>query len=67
MCPEAPLGSPSLFSEWGSQHIWGLATVFSHELCPVLGMEQETITLCSQTLLLPGLLHITVELVLPID
>lgn len=67
MSPEAHLESPSLFSEWGSQYIWGLATGCSHELRPVLGTEQETITLRSQILLLPGLLHIPVALVLPID
>jgi len=67
MNPEAPLESPSLFSEWGSWHIWSLAAGCSHELCPVLGMEQETITLYSQILLLPGLLRIPVALVLPTD
>lgn len=63
MSLKAPPESQGLCSEWGSQHIWNLATGCSHELCPVLGTEQETITLHRQILLLLGLLHITVVLV----
>ena len=67
MSCEAPLESPSVFSEWSSQLTWGLATGCSQELCPVLGTEQETTTLCSQVLLLPDLLQIPVVLVLVTD
>lgn len=66
MSPEAPPESPSLFSEWVSQYIWGLTTGCFHEVCPVLAMEEETVTLCSQILLFPGLLYNPVALVLPI-
>lgn len=58
--PGALFKSPSLFSEWGSQPIWGLDAVFYCELCPVLGTEEETITchsadtVLSQPLLLTG-------------
>lgn len=42
MSHEALSESLNVFSEGGSQHI-GVVTGCSHELCPVLGTEQETL------------------------
>lgn len=60
MSHKASPENPNVFAEWGSQHIWGWSLV---ALLSCAWYRAGNITLCSQILLLPGLLQIPVELV----